>query len=77
MTYPATPANGRRWPEPRTDGSAAAAITSAPPMGPAARRIVAEHGLDPAAIEGSGKDGRITKADALRHLESAVAAAGA
>ena len=42
-------------------------------MGPAARRIVAEHGLDPAAIEGSGKDGRITKADALRHLEAAPA----
>ena len=39
-------------------------------MGPAARRIVAEHGLDPTAIEGSGKDGRITKADALRHLEA-------
>ena len=42
-------------------------------MGPAARRIVAEHGLDPAAIEGSGKGGRITKADALRHLEAAPA----
>ena len=43
-------------------------------MGPAARRIVAEHGLDPAAIAGTGKDGRITKADALRHLEAAPAA---
>ena len=45
-----------------------------PAMGPAARRIVAEHGLDPAAIAGTGKDGRITKADALRHLEAAPAA---
>ena len=55
------------------DGRAAAASGTAmgpPPMGPAARRIVAEHGLDPAAIEGTGKDGRITKADALRHLEA-------
>ena len=43
------------------------------PMGPAARRIVAEHGLDPAAIAGTGRDGRITKADALRHLEHAAA----
>ena len=42
-------------------------------MGPAARRIVAEHGLDPAAIAGTGRDGRITKADALRHLEHAAA----
>ena len=47
---------------------------SEPPMGPAARHIVAEHGLDPSAIEGTGKDGRITKADALRHLEAAPAA---
>ena len=45
-----------------------------PPMGPAARRIVAEHGLDPTAIEGTGKDGRITKGDALRHLEAAPTA---
>ena len=58
------------------DGRAAAPSGAAmgtamgPPMGPAARRIVAEHGLDPAAIEGTGKDGRITKADALRHLEA-------
>ena len=58
------------------DGRAAApsgtamGAAMAPPMGPAARRIVAEHGLDPAAIEGTGKDGRITKADALRHLEA-------
>ena len=57
------------------DGRAAApsgtamGTAMAPPMGPAARRIVAEHGLDPTAIEGTGKAGRITKADALRHLE--------
>ena len=50
-------------------GPATAGTAMAPPMGPAARRIVAEHGLDPAAIEGTGKDGRLTKADVLRHLE--------
>ena len=48
-----------------------------PPMGPAARRIVAEHGLDPRAIRGTGRDARITKGDALRHLEEAAAARGA
>ena len=53
---------------------AAADSGMGPAMGPAARRIVAEHGLDPAAIAGTGKDGRITKADALRHLEAAPAA---
>ncbi len=55
-------------------GAVAAGSTADPVMGPAARRIVAEHGLDPAAIAGTGKDGRITKADALRHLEAAPAA---
>lgn len=38
-------------------------------MGPAARRLVAEHGLDPAAIPGSGKAGRITKEDVIRYVE--------
>jgi 2-oxoglutarate dehydrogenase E2 component (dihydrolipoamide succinyltransferase) len=34
-------------------------------LSPAPRRVVAERGLDPSAIEGTGKDGRITKGDAL------------
>jgi len=34
-------------------------------LSPAPRRLVAEHGLDPSTIEGTGKDGRITKGDAL------------
>ncbi len=37
-----------------------------PALSPAPRRIVAEKGLDPSAIEGSGKGGRITKGDALK-----------
>jgi len=32
---------------------------------PAAAKILAEKGIDPARLEGSGKDGRITKEDAL------------
>jgi 2-oxoglutarate dehydrogenase E2 component (dihydrolipoamide succinyltransferase) len=39
-------------------------------LSPAVRKLVAEHGLDPSAIEGTGKDGRILKEDVLRHLES-------
>ncbi len=34
--------------------------------GPAARKIVAERDLDPATIAATGKDGRITKGDALQ-----------
>ncbi len=55
---------------PQGAAAAAAGTATAPPMGPAARHIVAEHGLDPAAIEGTGRDGRITKVDVLRHLEA-------
>jgi 2-oxoglutarate dehydrogenase E2 component (dihydrolipoamide succinyltransferase) len=35
------------------------------PLSPSVQRIVAENNLDPAAIQGSGKDGRILKGDAL------------
>lgn len=60
-------------------GAAAAAPAAAPapavapantgsaqiPLSPSVQRIVAENNLDPAAIQGSGKDGRILKGDAL------------
>ncbi|MDB5444631.1 MAG: sucB, partial [Phenylobacterium sp.] len=39
-------------------------------MAPSAQRIVAENKLEPAAIPGTGKDGRITKGDALAALEA-------
>ena len=46
-----------------------ATLTSAPaaaaPAGPAARKLMAEKGLDAASIEGSGRGGRVTKADVL------------
>ncbi|MFM8754541.1 MAG: biotin/lipoyl-containing protein, partial [Phenylobacterium sp.] len=38
-------------------------------LAPSAQRLAAEGGLDPAAIPGSGKGGRVTKADALAALE--------
>jgi 2-oxoglutarate dehydrogenase E2 component (dihydrolipoamide succinyltransferase) len=40
-------------------------------MGPAARALVDEHGLDADAIEGTGKGGRITKEDVTKHLKAA------
>src|SRR5262249_11735341 len=33
------------------------------------RNLIAEHGLDPAAIPASGRGGRLTKGDVLMHLE--------
>ncbi len=38
---------------------------------PAVRKLISEHKLDPAALSGTGRDGRITKADVLRHIEQA------
>ena len=43
-------------------------------LSPAARRVVEEHGLDPAQITGTGKDGRLTKEDALKAAIGAQAA---
>jgi 2-oxoglutarate dehydrogenase E2 component (dihydrolipoamide succinyltransferase) len=40
------------------------------PLAPSVQRIVTETGLDPSAIAGSGRDGRITKGDALAALEA-------
>ncbi|TAK54795.1 MAG: 2-oxoglutarate dehydrogenase complex dihydrolipoyllysine-residue succinyltransferase [Gammaproteobacteria bacterium] len=43
-------------------------------LSPAARRLAGEHGLEAAAIAGSGRDGRVSKADVAVHLERAPAA---
>jgi len=42
--------------------------TSEPVLSPSVRRLIHEHGLDPTLINGSGKDGRLTKADVLEFL---------
>ena len=40
-----------------------------PILNPAARRMADEKGLDPAVITGTGKGGRVTKEDVVRHVE--------
>ena len=40
--------------------------------GPAARKLAAEAGLSPAQIAGTGKDGRVTKADVMTAVERAA-----
>ncbi|MDO8296219.1 MAG: 2-oxoglutarate dehydrogenase complex dihydrolipoyllysine-residue succinyltransferase [Caulobacter sp.] len=52
----------------------APAPAAAAPLAPSVQRIVTETGLDPAAVAGTGKDGRITKGDALAALETRAAA---
>ena len=81
---PAAPAQ----PQPQPQPSQAAATVSRPadgasngggvatmPLAPSVRRIVAETGADPAAIEGTGRDGRLTKGDVLSHLDKPPARA--
>lgn len=65
-----------------TASAAPAATSQAPdadvgdkPMGPAARQLVEEHKLDASQIQGTGKDGRITKEDVVAHLDAKPAAA--
>lgn len=52
-------------------------VTSAPqdimPMSPAVRRLVEDYHLDPASITGTGKDGRLTKGDVMKAIESGTA----
>ena len=54
-----------------------AATNGAPPVMPAAQRILAEAGIDPATVTGSGKGGRILKEDAQRAAAAKPASAPA
>jgi 2-oxoglutarate dehydrogenase E2 component (dihydrolipoamide succinyltransferase) len=53
-----------------TRAARAVAPGGAEKLAPSVRRLVEEHHLDTAGIAGSGRDGRITKADVLTHLTS-------
>ncbi len=41
---------------------------------PSVRRLASESGVDPAGVEGTGKDGRVTKGDMLAAIERAASA---
>jgi 2-oxoglutarate dehydrogenase E2 component (dihydrolipoamide succinyltransferase) len=64
-------------PAAKAEPAAPAKSASAEKLAPSVRRLVEEHKLDAGAIEGSGRDGRITKSDVLSHLapKAPVAAA--
>ena len=76
---PVPPAAAAAQPASAADAKAGG---SADKLAPSVRRLVEEHKLEPGAIAGSGRDGRITKGDVLSHLGTkdggtAVAAAPA
>ena len=57
--------------------AAPAPVAASTAQAPSVRRIAAETGLDADAIVGSGKDGRVTKGDALAALEARASAPAA
>ena len=59
-----------RAPEPQPTAAPVAPAGSAQAaLSPAVRRLVEEHRLEPTQITGSGRGGRLTKADVLAHVE--------
>ncbi len=54
--------------EPASPAAQQRSSASANKMGPAVRKLVEEHDLDPGAIAGSGREGRITKGDVLDYI---------
>jgi len=64
-------------PEPKPAPAPAAKAAAEPVLAPSAQRVAAENNLDPAAIPGTGKDGRVTKGDALAALEARASAPAA
>jgi len=62
---PLQPPSGAPSPAPATAAHAPAEM----PLSPAVRRMTDEHQINPAAVAGSGKDGRITKGDVIAHME--------
>lgn len=59
---PPSPAPAAPAPAGRT---AAAAFLS-----PVVRKLAREHGIDPAAVQGTGRDGRVTRNDVLAYIEA-------
>ncbi|MCW5696350.1 MAG: 2-oxoglutarate dehydrogenase complex dihydrolipoyllysine-residue succinyltransferase [Bauldia sp.] len=63
-------------PEAEAQASSVAAARASPAQSPAVRRVVAESGIDPALVSGTGKDGRVTKGDVLAAVRESLTMPG-
>ncbi len=54
-------------------GAKVAAMADREALSPAVRRMVEEFQLDPGTLAGTGREGRITKEDLVRHLQTVIA----
>ena len=73
---PAAPAPAVTAPAP-APATAGKPLPAGTPLAPSVQRLAAETGVDPAAVPGTGKDGRVTKGDMLAVINSVTAPAGA
>ena len=70
-TAPAAAAESVKTQPAKTDGAKSSAAAASPVTAlPAARKMLAEQGLDPADVAGTGRGGRITKGDVLGAAEA-------
>jgi len=68
---PGKPPAAAPAPEPTPAPAPSPAPAASPaPLSPAVRRLVEEHGLDPASIPATGKDGRLLKGDVLAMVQA-------
>jgi len=65
---PMTGTSGARTPRSGTNGDVGF-------LSPAVRKLVDEHGVDPSTVEGSGRDGRVTRDDVLALVQATPPAA--
>ncbi len=72
IAAPAAPKPAPVSPPPAAKLAAAAHAAIGSAVSPAVRRIAEETGIEPARVAGSGKDGRVTKADMLATLEASA-----
>ena len=67
-----TEAPGLESSKPAAPPAEAESRESAGKLGPAVRRLLEEHDIDPAQISGTGKDGRILKSDVIDYVEKKI-----
>jgi 2-oxoglutarate dehydrogenase E2 component (dihydrolipoamide succinyltransferase) len=70
-------ASAPKFEAPKAAPAPAAPVADDKPLAPSVQRIVSETGLDARSVAGTGKDGRITKGDALAALDARAAAPAA
>ena len=72
-----TPAAVEAKEAPVAEAADSASANSADKSGPAAKKMIAEKGVDAATVTATGKDGRVTKGDVVNHLKGGGATASA